>query len=111
MRWASTSRSSAASRCPGRGEGDAGAELDLGPLERDVEGRVELGRAVDLLGGGVGVALGERGLAERVRERGQRVGVTRRGRDARQRVGARARLAEPPWRAKKHAAQRRPQTA
>ena len=74
---------------PGGGERDARAELDLRALERDLEARVELGRAADLLGGGVRVALGERRLAERVRERRERVRVARPGRDARQRLGAR----------------------
>ena len=96
---------------PGGGEGDARAELDLRALERDLQARVELGRAADLLGGGVQVALGERRLAERVRERGERVRVARPGRDARERLGPGARLASWPWRAKKHDAQRSPQTA
>ena len=80
---------------PRRGERDTGAELDLGSLERDLEAGVQLGRAVDLLGGGVGMAFGERRLAERVRQRGQGVRVARRGHDARERLGTGARVVEP----------------
>ena len=77
-----------------RGERHPRAELDLCSLERDLEARVQLGRAAELLRGGVRMALGERRLAECVRERGQGVRVAGPGRDARQRLGARARLAE-----------------
>ena len=44
--------------------------------------------ARELLGGELRLALQERDLGERVRERGQRVGVPRLGRDPRQRLGA-----------------------
>ena len=73
------------------GQRDAGAEQDLRALERDARGRRAARRArPNCCGGGVGVALGQRGLAERVGERGERVGVARRRGDRRQRLGARA---------------------
>ena len=75
-------------------EGDPGAELDQGPLERDLEVLVQLGRPRELLRGGVGLIVRQRRLAERVREGGEGVGVARGGGDARQRLGARARLGE-----------------
>ena len=61
----------------GGGEHDAGAQLDLRALERDVEAAVDLDRARELLGGGVGVAFEQRRLADRVGERGERVRMAR----------------------------------
>ena len=78
----------------GGGEGDPGAQLDLGALEREVEAAVQLDRVRELLGRRVGVAVGERRLADRVRERREGVGVPGLGGDPRQRLGAGVRLRE-----------------
>ena len=58
-----------------RGEGDPGAELDLGALEGDLQLAVEVDRAAELLGRGLGVAVEQGGLADRVCQRRERVGV------------------------------------
>ena len=72
---------------------------------------VQLDRAAELLRGGVRVALGERDLAERVGERGERVGVAASAAIA-DSASAHARASpSAPLRAKCTAAQRRPQTA
>ena len=57
------------------GQRDPGAVLDLRALERHVQPAVELDRARELLGRGVGIALQQRDLGDRVRERRERVGV------------------------------------
>ena len=96
----------------GGGQRDAGAQLDLRALERDVEVAVQLDRARELLGGRVGVALEQRDLADRVGERGERVAGGRSSEAIR--VSASAQACAParsPRRAKNAAAQRSPQTA
>ena len=65
---------------------------DLGPLGRDPQRAVELDRAAELLGGHLRLALRQRGLAERVRERRERVGVSRARGDPGERLGAGVRL-------------------
>ena len=74
-----------------RDQRHARAQLHLRALERDVEATVDLGRARELLGGGRGVAVEQRALADRARERGERVGVAARGGDPAQRLGAHVR--------------------
>ncbi len=66
-----------------RRERNTGAEQDLGALG-GVEPAMQLHRLAELLGGQLRVALGEGGLAERVRERGEGVGVPGLGGDPRQ---------------------------
>ena len=102
-----TSRSSADVALAGRREHDAGAQLDLRALERHVEVAVQLDGAGELVGGGVRVALEQRRLGDRVRERGERVGVAGRRRPCA--VSASAHACAPsrsPWAAKNAAAQR-----
>ena len=72
---------------------------------------MDLDGARKLLGGGVRVALDERGLGDRVGERRERVRMPGVGGDPRERVGARVRRARSRRRAKNVTAQRRPQTA
>ena len=72
----------------GGGQRDAGAQLDLGALERRVELPVQLERARELLGRRDRVALHQRGLGDRRGERGERVRVARGGGDAGERLGA-----------------------
>ena len=60
---------------PGRGERGAGAQLDVGALVGEVEAAVQLDGAGELVGGRRRVALEQRGLADRVGQRGERVGV------------------------------------
>ena len=73
---------------------------------------MQLDGVSELLGGGVRVAVGERRLADRLRQRGERVGVPGLGGDPRERLGAGVRAAHGPrCRAKKAAPQRRPLTA
>jgi len=72
----------------GGGERDPGAQLDMRALEGDVERAEDLRGARELDRGGVRVALEQRGLADRMRERAERVGVARDGGDLRQRLRA-----------------------
>jgi hypothetical protein len=92
----------------GGGRGDAGPQQDLRAFEGDVEAVVELDRALELLGGERGVALGQRRLAQRVGERREGVRMAGGGGDGRQRLGA---CSAAPSRASQTAAQRSPQTA
>ena len=58
-----------------RGQRDGAAHEDLRALERDAQRAVQLGGARELRGGGVRVALGQRGLGDRARQRRERVRV------------------------------------
>src|SRR5262249_18800108 len=71
----------------GRRVGDAGAQRDPPALVGDLQPAVELERARQLRGGGVGLALGQGELAERVSERGQRIRMAAARSDLRQRLG------------------------
>ena len=77
----------------GRGEGDAGPQLDLRSLVGDVQVAVQLDRARELLGRRLRVAVGQRRLADRLGERGERVGVP--GRRRRSASAPRRRRARP----------------
>ena len=72
---------------------------------------MKIGGAIDLLGGGVRIALAQRRLAEGVARAAKASGCPVRAAIADSAsVLARASPSQP-WRAKKHAAHRRPQTA
>ena len=80
----------------GGGQRHAGAQLDLRPLERDLQGALDVQGAAELVRRGVGVAGGERGLADGGRECGERLGAPGLGGDPRQGLGAGAGLGARP---------------
>ena len=72
---------------------------------------MQLDGPAELVGGGVRVALQQRRLGDRVGQRGERVGVARRGGDARQGLGAGVARRAVALRARNVAAQRTAPTA
>ena len=85
----SASRSRAGSRSPGGGEGHAGAQLDLGALEGDVERRRAARARAPSCSAAVSASPSSSAVSPSAwASAAQRVGMPGVGRDARQRVGA-----------------------
>ena len=88
MEWLFARCSSAASRLPAAPRIGAGAQLDVRPLEGDVETFMQRRGPLQLLDRDPGLPLGQRSFTKRVGERCENVGVPGPGGDPRQRLGA-----------------------
>src|SRR4051794_38302947 len=71
---------------PGEDQRGPGAKPNLSELERHLEIAMQVDRTLELLDGGVAIALEQRRLAERVRQGGERVEMSRLRADASQRL-------------------------